>query len=199
MTRGTRRTAKARTLLIKDAATVRALRTPIRQEILGALERLGGGSVKEVAAELGRAPASLYYHIHELANAGLIKEIGKQVAGRRTEAVYQPVAERIVIDRGGRSRPFVEALADLHRATLKTTERELMSALNPKRTREVPPDESVLLLRLTARLKPADVRQARGKLRDLAEFLAEHDDAGADSTFSFTAALVRLVPRCARG
>ncbi|MFH1502764.1 MAG: helix-turn-helix domain-containing protein [Candidatus Eisenbacteria bacterium] len=192
MARHAKRGKKPRTLVIKDARTVRALRTPVRQEILGAFERLGAGSVKDVAAELGRAPASLYYHIHELEEVGLIEELGRRDAGRRTEAVYGPTAERIVLDRGETSKAFVEAVADLNRAALRTAERELAAALAPARTRKVPPAESVSLLRLTSRLKPADAARARKMLQDVAEFMAERDDAGVTEAFSLTAALVRL-------
>lgn len=185
-----------RTLRIGDVAQLRALRTPLRQEVLATLSRLGSASVKEMATELGRAPASLYYHIHELAEAGLIREVDRRPAGRRTEAVYGPAAQRIIIDRNPRSKAFAEALAELHRATLRTAERELVSALGVRRSKKEPPDdEAITLLRMTARLTPATARLARKKLKALARFLAEHDDAEQGETFAFTAALVRPGPR----
>jgi DNA-binding transcriptional ArsR family regulator len=194
MARKRKTSTRPRTLHIRDAATVRALRTPARQEILGALERLGAASVKDVAGELGRTPASLYYHVHELRKAGLIREAGTRPAGRRTEAIYEPAAERIVIDRSVTSKGFVEALSDLHSSVMRAADRELAEALEPARARKVPPGKSVALLRLSARLKPADARAARRKLQEVAEFLTRHDDPAADATFSFTGALVRLTP-----
>ena len=174
-----KRPPKGEALIIRNAHTIRALRTPVRQEILGALERLGGGSVKDVARELGRAPATLYYHVHALVEAGLVRESGQRPAGRRTEATYAPAAHKIVIDRSASSKGFVEALSDLHRATLRTAERELALALKPRRAKKVPPGKSVALLRLSARLKPADARAARRKLEEVAGFLAECDDPNA--------------------
>lgn len=188
-----------KTLIIKDAPTVRALRTPLRQEILGALQRLGGGSVKEVALELSRAPASLYYHIHALAEAGLVRKARERPSRGRTEAVYELTADRIVIDKSGRSRQFIKALADLHKSALRRAEREVTQSLEWQRSKGLPPDESVTLLRLSARLRPAHLRAARKKLKELAAYLAEHDDSKADASFAFTASLAQLVPRDRRG
>lgn len=184
-----------KTLAIRDASTIRALRTPLRQEILGVLERLGGASVRELAHELGRAPASLYYHVHALAEAGLIGKAGQRSSGSRTEAIYEPAADRIVIDRRGRSKEFIRALADLHSTTLRTAGREAVQSLEWQLSRGLPPDETVTLLRLSARLRPSHLRVARRKLKELAAYLAEHDDSDAEAAFAFTASLIRLVPR----
>jgi len=197
----TRRSRKAkgarrvRTITIRDAATIKALRTPLRQGILGALQRLGSGSVKDVAHEVGRAPATLYYHMHALTDAGLVRKAGEQPSGSRTEAVYEPAAERIIIDNRGRSKEFMGALADLHATALRTAEREAVQSLAWHRSKGVPPEESVTLLRLSARLKRSHLRIARRKLQEIAAYLADHDDAKAEGTFAFTASLTRLVPR----
>lgn len=182
---------KRQTFTVRDPETLRALRTPLRREILEALIRLGRGSVRELAAEIGREPATLYYHVHGLTRAGLVRESGTRRVGPRTESVYEPVATKIVLDRTVRSRPFVEALADLQRSTLRAAERELTRAL--ERGADAPA-ESVSLVRTTARLRPAAARKARRKLVELARFLAENDDPTAGGTFALTAALVRIEP-----
>jgi DNA-binding transcriptional ArsR family regulator len=183
---------KRQTLTIRDPETVRALRTPLRREILEALIRLGRGSVRDLASEVGRAPAALYYHVHALERARLIRESGTRRGGARGESVYEPVAARIVLDRTVRSRPFLEAIADLQRSTLRAAERELTRALERG---DDAPSESVSLMRATARLRPAPAKKARRKLVDLVRFLAENDDPKAPGTFALTAALVRIEPR----
>jgi DNA-binding transcriptional ArsR family regulator len=183
---------KRRTLVIRDPETVRALRTPLRREILETLIRLGGCSVKDLASETGRTPAALYYHIHELTGAGLIQESGKRRVGRRLESVYQPAATKIVLDRASRNRPFIRALADLQRSTLRAAERELCRALESGAGAAA---DAASLMRATARLKPRAARQARKKLVELARFLAENDDPRAPCTYALTAALARLEPR----
>jgi transposase-like protein len=187
-------TRRKRTLVIRDPEKVRALRTPLRQKMLETLIRMGEGSVKDVAREMDRAPGALYYHVHELTDAGLIREVGKRSTGRRPEAVYAPAAKRITLDRTGRAKAFVEALADLQRSTLRAAEREAARALDASRDRDEAPAESVSLLRISARLKPGAAAQARKLLRETVRYIEENDDAGAAGTFALTATFVRLDP-----
>lgn len=182
---------KKKTLLVRNAKQVRALRTPLRQEIVQALMRLGACTVRELADELGREPAALYYHVHALAKAGIVIDGGHRRGEGRPGRVYGLAAERIIIDRGETSKPFLSALADLQRSTLRTAERELAAALEARD--ESDSDDSTSLLRLASRLRPQDAARATRMLHELVEFLAENDDPEASDTYSLTAAFTRLV------
>jgi len=183
------------TLVIRDPAVLRALRTPLRQEVLAAVQQMRTASVKDVAAELGRKPASLYYHVHDLVRVGLVRAAGTRPAGRRTETLYEPAADRIVIDRTIRTPAFVDALADLERATLRTAERELRAALAGSPTAAASPGEPSTLLRLSARLSRADAREVARRLRAVVQFLEEKDDPKGRDTYAFTAACVGVARR----
>jgi len=182
---------KPRILHITKPGQLRALRTPLRQEILQAMSLLGSASVKELASALGRAPASLYYHVHELENVGLIRAKAERRSGTRTETVYETTADQIRIDRTKRTKAFVDALEDLHRATLAQTTREVTSALSAKSGGRAS-DDSLMLVRLSARLSRQDVKKAQRMLKELAAFIGEHDGPESEETFSFTAAIVQL-------
>jgi DNA-binding transcriptional ArsR family regulator len=184
--------AKKSTLVIRDAAVLRALRTPLRQEILCAMDAADAVSVRDIAAALGRKPASLYYHVHDLARVGLVREAGTRPAGRRTEVLYEPAAQRIVIDRTVRTPAFLAALEDLERATLRTSERELFAARAGDPTGACSPGEPGTLLRLTARLSKSDAVAARARLGEFLSFLEERNDANAGEAYSFTGVLVGL-------
>ncbi len=179
---------REKTLLIKSAKQVRALRTPLRQEIVQALTRLGACTVRELADELGHEPATLYYHVHALEEAGIAAEIDKRKGGGRPEGVYELMAEKILVDRSETSEPFLSALADLQRATLRTAERELVAALEARDPKGS--DDSPTLLRIASRLKPQDAARARKMLHELVEFLAENDDPDAETAHSLTVAFV---------
>ena len=181
---------KRKTLHIRSAKQVRALRTPLRQEIVHALTKLGASTVRELADELGHEPPALYYHVHALEEAGIAVEIDKRRGGSRPEAVYELVAERIMIDRSESSGPFLAALADLQRATLRTAEKELEAALKARDRKDA--GEAPALLRLASRLKPHDAARAMKMLHELVEFLARSDDPDAGDTYSLTAAFTRL-------
>ena len=180
---------KRRELVIRTAKQLRALRTPLRQEIVRALTRLGAASVRELADELGREPATLYYHVHALVKAGLVRDDGLRKLGGRPEKLYSLVAQRILIDRDSASRPFLSALLELNRSTLRTAERELEASVMARRTGE--PDDTTMLLRLSSRLKPRDAARAAAMLRGALEFMAERDAPGSGDLHTVTVALVR--------
>jgi DNA-binding transcriptional ArsR family regulator len=182
---------RPRTLVIRDAEKLRALRAPLRQELLQSLIGMGTATVKQLAQSVGRAPAAIYYHVHELERAGLVRTSGARRSGSRTEALYRPVAERIVIDRTVRSQAFVGALADLHRAALSRAEREITAAIT-RENREPPGNESTSFLRLTARLTRKDAGEARRRLNELARFMSERSRREGGELLSLTAALVKV-------
>ncbi len=183
---------KSGTMVVKDARTLRALRTPIRQDILGALERLGRASVGEIADVLGRKRASLYYHVHELQRAGLVTDAGARPAGRKQERLYEAAAAKIIIDRTAGSRAFGEALKGLHRTALRTAEREIAASLERSRSSGDRTADETSLIRLTSRLSVSDARRARKMLMDVARFIEERNSPEARDTYSFTASLIRL-------
>ncbi len=183
---------RPRTLVIRKAEQLRAMRTPLRQEILDGIERLGVCSVKELAASLGREPASLYYHVRRLEDAGLVSEKATRRSGRRTESVYELSAPRILIDRTERSPAFLAALVELYGAALRAAERELVRALDSEEPGKRLPQGAAALQRLTVRLTPKAAARLPRLIQELAEELSK--EAGSDPTeaHSLTTVLARL-------
>ncbi len=72
-----------------------ALASPLRIELVGALQTRGPSSIRELADELGRPADGLYHHLRILLKAGLVVETSRRKVGRRSEAVYGLVAPRI--------------------------------------------------------------------------------------------------------
>ncbi|HEU4665803.1 MAG TPA: winged helix-turn-helix domain-containing protein, partial [Dokdonella sp.] len=67
--------ARIRTAVVEDAGEIALLASPTRIEIVDTLEALGDAvSVAELAAAVGRPADSLYYHLRQLAEGGLIEE-----------------------------------------------------------------------------------------------------------------------------
>ncbi|MHA7814510.1 MAG: helix-turn-helix domain-containing protein [Phycisphaerales bacterium] len=81
--------------VIYDAKTMWVLASPIRVEVLNAICSLEECSVAEVAEFTGRSRTSLYPHIEQLLEAGLIKEGEKRLAGKRYEQFYVPIARSV--------------------------------------------------------------------------------------------------------
>lgn len=58
---------------LTDPAAITALASPVRQELFDTIEALGGvATIAELAEQLGRPADGLYYHVEQLARAGLL-------------------------------------------------------------------------------------------------------------------------------
>jgi DNA-binding transcriptional ArsR family regulator len=81
--------------IIYDPEKMWVLASPIRVEVLNAICALDECSVTEVAAFTGRSRTSLYPHIDQLVEAGLIIEGDARLAGKRYEQLYRPIARTV--------------------------------------------------------------------------------------------------------
>lgn len=84
---------------IDRPAQVRALASPLRQEIFDVLEAAGPCSVAELAQRLARAPDSLYFHLRRLARVGLVVELERRQVGRHVFRRFDVAARPMRIDR----------------------------------------------------------------------------------------------------
>lgn len=73
---------------IESPAAVRALASPVRQEIVDAVTAAGPCTIAQLGKHLGRAPDSLYFHVRRLVAVGLLVERDAQRRGRHVAAVY---------------------------------------------------------------------------------------------------------------
>ncbi|HCT44819.1 MAG: hypothetical protein CMJ35_02885 [Phycisphaerae bacterium] len=81
--------------VIYDADKMWVLASPIRVDVLNAVCSLERCSVADIAAFTGRTRTSLYPHIEQLLEAGLILEDEKRLAGKRYEQLYRPIARSV--------------------------------------------------------------------------------------------------------
>lgn len=104
----------------RSAAQFDALASPVRDQIVQVLVHLApwrpdrpeprGVSIAEVAAELGRKPASLYRHFDDLLGAGLIRETGMLTSGGRDARTFSAIGEAMTLVTPTRSGPQLDAL-----------------------------------------------------------------------------------------
>jgi GNAT superfamily N-acetyltransferase/DNA-binding transcriptional ArsR family regulator len=80
-------------LVLDDPRAVRVLLDPTRARVFELLRT--PRSVPQLAGEVGIPADRLYYHVHRLADAGLVKETGTRTIGRHTERLFARTAERI--------------------------------------------------------------------------------------------------------
>lgn len=83
--------------LITEPRQIRALVSPVRQEIADALHSAGPLSISQLANMLGRPADALYFHIRLMERVGLLSRVGEVPTGRRAGALYDVIARPLRI------------------------------------------------------------------------------------------------------
>lgn len=73
---------------ISDLRQIKALVSPVRQELIDTAQALGPCSVRDLAREMGRPADSLYYHVKALVRAKLLEPAGERGSGRARQTLY---------------------------------------------------------------------------------------------------------------
>lgn len=149
--------------------------------IFEAFVALGESSVLEVAERLGGPPTSLYYHVDQLAKAGLLIQTGSRQANTRVEHLYKPASTRLRLDKRDRSKPHREALKASAKNALREAEKDFNKAQDT--SDEYDPTQ---MLRVSAKLTEEDAETFKRKLAELGEWLRSNEKPGGQ-TFSITA------------
>ena len=106
-----RRKPRSPTYWILRPDQIRAVSSPIRQEIVDRLAALGPTGARELARSLGRMPTSVYHHLTRLVRAGLVKAVRTDGARGRPALLYATVAPRMRLARAARLRRNWKPLA----------------------------------------------------------------------------------------
>jgi DNA-binding transcriptional ArsR family regulator len=145
--------------LIQSPAQVAALAAPVRQDIVDALSETGPMSVGALAALLGRAADSLYYHLKILRQAGLVVETGRRAEGGRPETLFDAVSPDLRIDSQAvrrRNRGDLEAIVS---AMLRLSGRDYARALKDEAVVFTGPERSLVAQRKTHWMTAADLKR----------------------------------------
>jgi GNAT superfamily N-acetyltransferase len=109
-------------LVLDDPRAVRLLLDPMRSRVFELLRT--PRSIPDLAGRLDLPADRLYYHVHRLADAGLVEETGTRRSGRHTERLFARSAHRIRfsgdLDLGG-ARPLAAFTEELDAALVAST------------------------------------------------------------------------------
>lgn len=170
------RSVRDGTKVIRRLGQLRALCSPVRQDIVAALESSGPSSVGEIAGRLGRSTHSLYYHVRMLERTGLIRVHETRSTTRRDEIVYALATKGIVIDPCRRSRAFLQSLGEMYAATLRRAEREVLRALEEDGRLPSNEPRQCGVFTVNARLTPRARKTLRKRLLELGDLIEAEDD-----------------------
>jgi DNA-binding transcriptional ArsR family regulator len=109
---------------ITQPAQIRALESPMRQEIVDAITAIGPCSMIDLAEHLGKAPDALYFHVKKLVRVGLVQEIDKGRSGRHVWARYAMAGRAARIKYGPAQRQSIgRVIAGALRLSLRDFQR----------------------------------------------------------------------------
>jgi len=165
-------TSRRKTYPIRARDQIRALTSPVRQELVDALQASGPSSIADLATELGRAPDSLYYHVRRLEAVGLVVRRGTRSTARNEEALFDTPGARMRIERDtGSPRESGDLLAVIA-AVLRLAKRDLSTAFARGLARYGGARRNTWGGRVKGWLTPAEVRAAGEHIEALTEIFA---------------------------
>ena len=152
---------------ISKPAHLKALASPIRQELLDLLVRTGPASAAELGRLVHRPADGLYYHLRELRRVGLVSSAGtREYQGRREElfqAVHPEPTLRHDPSPGGNSPAVIAIVSSMLRLGIRDFKK---GAASPN-VRAHGPQRELWAARTTGWLSPAELAEANQRIRAL--------------------------------
>ena len=161
-----KRSPSSQGFAIADARQIRALSSPIRQDILDAVTAIGPCSVSELAAATGRPADGLYYHIRRLLAVKLLKEVPGNGAGR-AELRLDVAQKAFYLKYQPESRANKAAVLRVIGAMVRSAERTFRRGFTPDVAVVEGPRRNLWAGRWRGALSPAELAEVNALLNRL--------------------------------
>lgn len=142
---------------------VRALSSHTRCAIHQIALSQGEVSIREIAEQLGRKPVSLYRHIDQLVEVGVLEEVGTRATTRRDAKIYATKLGYLKYD--PENTEMVEALASVTKSMLKSSASGIAKSLESKEAITGGPDRDTYICSLFAWLDDDELAEVNEHLR----------------------------------
>jgi len=160
------------TRIIRKPEELRALISPVRQEIIDVLSSRSAMSISEIAAAIGRPADALYFHVRALERVGLARRAGLRRRGRRKAALFRAVASELKL----RYEPASEAnrarVTQIVASMLRLGVRDFRRGLQQRDVCVSGPQREIWAQRRTARLTAAQIEQVNSLIARLSQQFA---------------------------
>ncbi|MGA9335027.1 MAG: winged helix-turn-helix domain-containing protein [Rudaea sp.] len=156
--------------IVEDAKRIALLSTPIRIELVTAIQALGGeATVAELAGQLGRSADGLYYHLRMLTRGDFLEEIIE--SDTRRYRLVTPPGERLRLRYKPGANANAKSVARVATGMSRLGQRDFVRALaNPDTVAEGPARE-LWVARLRGWATPDDLVVVNRLLQRLADVL----------------------------
>jgi DNA-binding transcriptional ArsR family regulator len=156
---------------------LRALVSPIRQEIVDVVSARGSMSVAELAAAIGRPADALYFHLRALQRARLVRRTFVRRRGQRQMALFRTAAPELKLRYEPASGANRRNLTAIVASMLRLGARDFRRGLQQEGVRVTGPRRELCALRRTARLTPPQIKDVNRLIdRLLQQFAGVHDE-----------------------
>jgi len=167
---------------LDSSRRLRAITSPLRRMFVDALSALGPASVREVAEKVGKPASTLYYHLRQLEDAGIVREVAERPTGKRPEKVYELVSDYFRSEVPPKDAAWRAEVRRHIRENLRTVERSLGAYLEDPRfgTDGDSPRFQFRVVRI--HLGPEELRELSKRLEELTHFLTEAEKRTSSDT-----------------
>ena len=163
---------------ISKPAHLKALASPVRQELIDLLVRTGPASAAELGRLIRRPADGLYYHLRELRRVGLVTSAGLRERGGRREELFRAVHPEPSLQHdpspGGNSPAVIGVVSSMLRLGIRDFKK---GAASPD-VRAQGPRRELWALRVTGWLSPAKLAEANRRIRALHEMPGRQSPKG---------------------
>lgn len=189
--------AKPSRSIVERPDHIALLASPTRQELLDTLDALGGeAAVADLAVQLGRPVAGLYYHLELLARAGLVEELAGAGGGRRYRV---PPALRLRYRPGNTAN--ARAVAQFAAGMLRVARRDFDAAIRDPHVAGEGPRRTLWAARVKGWVGGAELVEINQLIARLGMLVSPERTPGRDRLVALTWVLapVRVRRPAARG
>jgi hypothetical protein len=179
---------------ISDRRQIEALASPLRQELVDAIQLHGPTTIHALGELLGRAPDGLYYHVRKLLEIGLLREVGSVPSGGREAQQYDVIGRPLRIVHQPGNAPQITAVKRSITALLRTTQRDAHKALELGLPRQQAESPDFTGMRARTWLDETQLTRVRELLAELAAIASSGRLHKQGRSFGFTFVLTPLVP-----
>jgi len=173
MQRGRRRRGE---FLIERLDQLEVMASPVRHEIHQTVDLIGPCSVREIAGRMARQPETLYYHIHQMIEAGLLVVIDEQKVGRRVEKVLDVAGRPFRVAPDRTDSRFLDSINRSVTARLRLAQRRVQTDVVSEDAVRGGSFRSWRLEQNHARLNRENRKRLNRMLDEIVDFLRENDD-----------------------
>lgn len=161
---------------ITSLPQIRALASPVRQEIVDAVAAVGPVSVATLARSLGRAPNAFYFHIQKLESLGLLVRRNTSGALGRPSVLYDVPGRPMAVAYQPAQPKTRQPMAKLVRSMSASATRSFVRAYRPDVAVTAGSGRNLWAGRQKRWLSPRELRQVNRHLRALVTLFNHRND-----------------------